>query len=304
MIKGVLFERIGGIAVARIISQRPLLICFIFSLQVVILFSNCQFAETNIALNKLATASSVETYGTQTCKAFDGKLDTRWASVENSDKEWIFVDLEELVSISKVVLKWESSYGKSYSIDVSDDAENWKTIFETTNGDGGVDSIDADSIKCRYVRMNASKRGTIYGFSLNEFEVFDSHSTNVALTKKSQASSVETDGTQVYKAFDGDSSSRWASAENSHIEWIYVDLGKKYDISKLILKWELAYAVLYKLQISDDANVWKTFYNTDKGNGGNEIIKGISARGQFVRMYVTKRGTSYGYSLLEFEIYE
>ena len=262
-----------------------------------------QKKSTNIALDKKAIASTIETDGTQIPKAFDGDMNTRWASKENSDKEWIYVDLNETVFISRVVLKWEFSYGNAYTIDISDDTLIWTTIFKTTTGNGGVDTIDAGNKKCRFVRMNASKRGTPYGYSLFELEVLDMNSKNLALNKAGKSSSIETDGTQPYKAIDGDMESRWASAENAGEAWIFVDLEKQYEISRIVLQWELAYAAAYQLQISDDAKTWKAFYSEINGNGEIDIVEGLSVTGRYVRLLATKRGTAYAYSLYEFEVY-
>lgn len=276
---------------------------FLIFFAIAIVLTKCKSAETNLTLSQFGSASSVETDGTQIHKAFDGNMETRWGSAENSDKEWIFVDLESSKTISKVVLKWEFSYAKSYSIDVSDDALSWTSIFETTTNDGDVDSIDAHAVKARYVRMNAKERATIFGYSLHEFEVLDELSKNIALNKPVQASSVETDGTQVFKAFDGKLETRWGSAENSDLEWIAIDLGKQQKISKIVLNWELAFAISYELQISNDAKTWKTIYATTDGNGETDLIEGLSEKGRYVKMKASKRGSEFGYSLLEFEVY-
>ena len=257
----------------------------------------------NIALNKTARASSVETDGTQAYKAFDGDLSTRWASAENVSTAWIVVDLGSVLSISKLILKWEYSYAKAYQIEVSNDAAAWKTIYTTSKGKGDSEVISNLHASGRFVRMNATERGTIYDYSLLEFEVYDIHSVNVALNKTYLASSIETDGTQQHKAFDGDTLSRWGSKESSDLEWIYVDLGAEFSISKVLLKWELAYAKAYQLQVSNDAVNWTTVFSTTTGKGGLDEIAGLTVTGRYVRMNATERGTEWGFSLYEFAVY-
>ena len=265
--------------------------------------SKSDSAITNIALNKSAEASSVETDGTQAYKAFDGNSTTRWASAENTNTAWIWVDLGSVMPISKLVLKWEYSYAKAYQIEVSTDAVNWKSIYTTANGDGDSDIISNLTEVCQFVRMNAAERGTIYGYSLLEFEVYDTHLVNVALNKTYKASSVETDGTQQNKAFDGDTLSRWGSKESSDLEWIYVDLGAVFSLTKVSLKWELAYAKSYQIQLSNDAINWTTIYSTTTCKGGADEISGLQVAGRYVRMYATERGTEWGYSIYEFAVY-
>ena len=260
-------------------------------------------AIANIALNKIAKASSVETDGTQAYKAFDGNSKTRWASAENTNTAWVYVDLGSVVSISQVILKWEQSYAKTYQIEVSTDAATWTSIYTTSTGNGDSDVISNLKAVGQFVRMSGTDRGTIYGYSLLEFEVYDIHLVNVALNKTYRASSVETDGTQPNKAFDGDTISRWGSKESSEFEWIYVDLGAVFSLTKVSLKWELAYAKSYQVQVSNDALNWTTIYSTTKGKGGVDEISELAVAGRYVKMNATERGTEWGYSLYEFAVY-
>jgi len=132
---------------------------------------NATQSGTNIALYKVATASSLENSGYPATNAFDGNLNTRWSSAF-SDPQWIYVDLGATYNISEVVLYWEAAYGKSYQIQVSSDATNWTTIYGTTTGLGGTEDLAGLSGTGRYVRMYGTARGTPYGYSLWEFQVY------------------------------------------------------------------------------------------------------------------------------------
>ncbi|MFC8128313.1 discoidin domain-containing protein [Streptomyces sp. NPDC057302] len=129
---------------------------------------------TNIALGKPATASSFQP-GSGDCpctasNAVDGKQGTRWAS-DWSDPQWLQVDLGSTTSFKHVQLNWETSYAKTYTIQTSDDGQNWKTVREVRGGNGGVDDFDVSG-SGRYVRVNGTERGTGYGYSLYEFGVY------------------------------------------------------------------------------------------------------------------------------------
>lgn len=126
---------------------------------------------TNIALYKAATASSLENASYPATNAFDGNLATRWSS-QFSDPQWIYVDLGATYNISEVTLYWEAAYGKSYQIQVSSDATNWTTIYSTTTGLGGTEDLAGLSGTGRYVRMYGTARGTVYGYSLWEFQIY------------------------------------------------------------------------------------------------------------------------------------
>jgi hypothetical protein len=70
------------------------------------------------------------------------------------------------VRIDEVLLNWETAYGKSYQIQVSNDASTWTNVYSTTTGDGGIDDISFAAVNARYVRMDGTLRGTVYGYSL------------------------------------------------------------------------------------------------------------------------------------------
>jgi hypothetical protein len=129
-------------------------------------------AGTLLSQGKPATASSTEGAGFEAARAVDGSSSTRWASVEPATtNQWIYVDLGTTATIDRVVLNWEAAYAKSYQVQVSSNASTWTSLFSTTSGDGGVDDL-AVSGSGRYVRILCTKRGTSYGYSLWELQVY------------------------------------------------------------------------------------------------------------------------------------
>ncbi|MFD9698659.1 glycosyl hydrolase family 8 [Lentzea sp. NPDC059081] len=116
------------------------------------------------------------------------------------------------------------------------------------------------------------------------------------------ASSVEGSGFEAGKAVDGSTSTRWASAEAHDPEWIRVDLGSTYKVSRVRLNWEAAYARAYQVQTSSDGSSWTDVYSTSSGDGGVDDLT-VSGTGRYVRVYGTARGTEWGYSLWELEVY-
>ena len=127
--------------------------------------------DINLALHRTATASSTESSSLGAAKAFDGDAATRWGSKEGSDPQWIAVDLGASATIHQIKLSWEAAYGKAYTIQTSDDNKTWTTIYSTTSGKGGNETLSVTG-HGRYVRMYGTKRGTSYGYSLYEFGVY------------------------------------------------------------------------------------------------------------------------------------
>ncbi|PUZ26771.1 Beta-galactosidase/beta-glucuronidase [Chitinophaga costaii] len=125
----------------------------------------------NLAFHKPAVASSTAHDGDSASAVADGSTGSRWSS-QYTDHEWVYVDLGQDQPISTVVLNWETAYAKAYSVQVSADAQTWKEVYHTTNGQGGMETIDFTPVKARYVRMEGSKRATEWGFSLYDFEVY------------------------------------------------------------------------------------------------------------------------------------
>jgi xyloglucan-specific exo-beta-1,4-glucanase len=126
----------------------------------------------NLALNHTVTVSSVESTSLPGANAVDGSLGTRWASAQGVDPQWIYVDLGATYNVTRVKLSWEAAYATAYQVQVSPDATNWTNIYSTTTGTGGVNDLTGLTGSGRYVRMNGTARGTVYGYSLWEFEVF------------------------------------------------------------------------------------------------------------------------------------
>jgi len=262
-----------------------------------------QTLTANLALHKPVVAST-SYYGYPPVNATDGNSSSRWSS-QFTDNEWIYVDLGSVYTIARVVLRWETAYGRGYQIQVSNDASSWSEVYRTSTGDGAVDEVTlAVPVWGRYVRMLGTERGTAYGYSLYEFEVYGGipAPVNVALGKTVEASTSYS-GYPAGNVTDGDASSRWSSAF-SDSQWIYVDLGAVYTIHQVVLRWEAAYGRGYKLQVSSNTFTWSDVYSTSTGDGGvDDITLASPVSGRYVRLLGTQRATAYGYSLWEFEVY-
>lgn len=258
----------------------------------------------DLAEGQPATASSVKNGNPErvASKAVDGDPTTRWGS-EYADPQWLRVDLGRLTEIERVRLNWEAAYGLAYEVQVSDDAVNWTTIYSTTSGDGGVDDLTSLAGTGRYLQVMGTQRGTTYGYSLWDLNVYGAP-IDLAEGAPATASSVKNANPDriAAKAVDGDSATRWGS-EYADPQWIQVDLGQTTEVTNVRLNWEPAYATAYQLQVSDDAANWTTIYSTTGADGGADVLEGLSGNGRYVRMYGTARGTGYGYSLWDFEVF-
>ncbi len=146
-----------------------------------ILLADFSAASTLLSLNKRAVASSIQqnsaTYDPG--HVTDGDLATRWASTNNHDPEWIYIDLQNNAAIDRVVIRWWSAYAVAYEIQVSGDATNWIAVYATSTGDGAVDDV-ALSATGRFVRMYGTLRSNTRSpgrYSMYEMEVYGAAGT-------------------------------------------------------------------------------------------------------------------------------
>jgi len=125
---------------------------------------------------------------------------------------------------------------------------------------------------------------------------------DLALGHGAVASTIETVSFPATMAVDADTTgSRWSSTYADD-NWMYVDLGAKFNLCQVKLYWEVALGKDFDIDISDDAVNWTTA-STIRGNTSYVNTIGISASARYVRMWGIARGTGWGYSLYAFKVY-
>jgi len=269
----------------------------------------------------LASSESSTTFLAK--NAVDGNTATRWNSKANLDPQWIRVDLGKKLSLSKVSLVWDTACAKSYQVQVSDDGTSFTRVFSTTTGDGGTDNITLTATG-RYVRVFGTVRcDTTRGYSLQEFKVYGAPQASPSPTRspspspsptatpdplvsqgKPAKASTEADATAVAgNAVDGSTSTRWTSVSGVDPQWLRVDLGAIYHLSRVTLLWNTACATGYQIQVSDDGNTWTNIFLTTNSDGATDDLP-LQGNGRYVRMFGTARCTATaGYSVNEFKVY-
>ncbi|KQY46871.1 discoidin domain-containing protein [Cellulomonas sp. Root137] len=261
-----------------------------------------------LSQGKTVTASSVENADyTPASAAVDGNAGTRWASTA-SDAQWLTVDLGATAQVNQVVLTWEAAYGSGYQIRTSENGTSWTSIYSTTTGKGGKETLDVTG-SGRYLQVLGTKRATGYGYSLWEVQVYGTPggtqpptgtcgTANVAQGRTATASSSEQGaGTAAGLAVDGNAGTRWAStfADN---QWWQVDLGASQAVCNVTLSWEGAYGKTFRVQGSADGTAWTTLSTLTNGTGGTQSIA-LTGTARHLRLDLQTRGTGYGFSLWE-----
>ena len=124
----------------------------------------------NLALNKPATASSVEGRQWAPANAVDSDSTSRWSS-GFSDPQWIAVDLGAQWQLSEIRLSWENAHATAYRVEVSTDGKKWQKVYSTGSSIGGDVTIEVAKVAARKVRVYCTKRSNQYGYSIYGIDV-------------------------------------------------------------------------------------------------------------------------------------
>jgi hypothetical protein len=262
-----------------------------------------------------AFASSHEGPCLFAAKAIDGDTTgSRWSS-KWTDGEWITVDLGAVRSVSSVKLVWENASAKEYLVQASSDGATWTNVASKTDGVWGPRTDElVFTASARYVRMQGVKRTSGYGYSLYEMQVFGP-SASITPDVKLTGSTTPVSATSTENGFapanvvDANHESRWASVWSGNPQAdnqaITLDLGATKTISTVYLEWEgvAAYGKDYKIQVSSNGTSFTTAKSIVGADGNNDLVANLAASGRYVRVQGVRRGTGYGYSLYNVEVY-
>ena len=111
-------------------------------------------------------------------KAVDGNMGSRWQAASVGEAWWK-MDYGTSQKFNRVNITWETSYAKSFSIQGSNDDENYTTIKTITgqnidNPNNFKQVIDLDQLyDYQYVKFVGTENANGYGFSFYEFEVME-----------------------------------------------------------------------------------------------------------------------------------
>jgi beta-glucosidase len=124
---------------------------------------------------------------------------------------------------------------------------------------------------------------------------------NLALYKTASATSMEGSTYGPEKAVDGNMGTRWSSSFSDPQAFI-VDLGALFHVDDVTLYWEWAYGKEYIISISDGIGAWVEVHHETNGDGGLDRVA-VNATARKIMMLGLQRGTTFGYSLFEFEVH-
>jgi hypothetical protein len=128
------------------------------------------------------SAANMSTWGVAELVLFDNNQEVRVAGPDHftsawmsagSGEEWVYVDLGRPCTFDRVVLSWIRRAAEG-SIQVSNNATDWKTLQPLPHAEGLTDEIHLDGVaNGRYVRVLMTRPGESGGnYILSELEVY------------------------------------------------------------------------------------------------------------------------------------
>ena len=169
----------------------------------------------NLALNKTAIATS----GTATA-GNNGSQGDRWESTHGVDSQTWQVDLGSSQTFNAIVIYWEGAYGKTFTIEAGNDVDGETgyltggTTIASVTGQTLTGSfpyeqvIPVNSTTARYIKFNGIERGTQWGYSFWEFEVYNDASLAATSLTISGATSKQVGQTEQFTYTATNSSSK------------------------------------------------------------------------------------------------
>ena len=143
--------------------------------------------------------------------------------------------------------------------------------------------------------------------------VYNVETDNLALNQPATAGF---NNDQAGVANDGNAGNRWGSSGAVHYDadqenfgdWWYVDLGAKYNVLAVRIKWETARPNDYDIRISDDFTNWTTLATyTDYPEAEKSVVYDdlIAVPGRYIGVWARHgyNNLAWGISMYEFEVY-
>ena len=119
----------------------------------------------------------------------DGDKKTRWAATSRGN-EWIKFDFGEPKEIGSLIITWETAFASDYSIFVSNDDQEYTSVFHDTPSSKPGETPIVINQTCRYLKLTMDSAGTGYPYSIYEMEVRDA-GTIITDLKTASAETVE-----------------------------------------------------------------------------------------------------------------
>lgn len=136
-------------------------------------FNQLRFQELDVKQNQILIPKVIASSGQSSAHfILDGKRFSAWQSAPGA-AQTLTLDFQNRREFGGIVLHWGAKYFASrYLVQLSDDGQQWHTVREVLNGNGGDDPLDLPESDARFLRLNL-QAGPEKFYRLQELEVKD-----------------------------------------------------------------------------------------------------------------------------------
>jgi hypothetical protein len=104
--------------------------------------------------------------------AIDGNPQTTWRSGTVANDQWMLLDFGDSREYGGLVIDWDGEdYATAYSIETSDDEQNWAVGYHSEQGNGGRDYVYLPEGESRFVRVHMRRSRRDQGYAIAELAV-------------------------------------------------------------------------------------------------------------------------------------
>lgn len=220
-------------------------------------------------IGALASSTYTVTRGYEVDKAFDDDLNTRWNAISNSGSHsWIQINYGKSVTFDKISV-YEDKNPEVQRVSAFEiqywDGSRWQVCASGEKiTDAGV-TLSFEPVTAQFVRLYC-KRVVGDSASIAEFEVYNGEekltvpasAVTDTYAPGYYASSIYSSDYDAEKAFDGDSNTRWNSANGAPVnQWLMVSFGRTVSVDSVTLSEALDRISKFEIQYYDGSQ-WKT----------------------------------------------
>ncbi len=108
--------------------------------------------------------------------ALDGNPQTTWRSGTVANDQWMMLDFGDSHEYGGLVIDWDAAdYATAYSVETSNDEQNWSPAYTSDQGNGGRDYVYLPEGESRFLRiqMRGTSRGQGYAIAQVEVKPFE-----------------------------------------------------------------------------------------------------------------------------------
>jgi hypothetical protein len=244
------------------------------------------------------------------------QADGRWGSWGDPDAPngWLAVEFDQAWEVARLTIEWEGAFASKYKVQVATGDGDWVDATDITGNDviesnGGSDEINfpgilADRLRIYGVEYDMAPGISIFTVSVGGWFVplsptAPTPSPTRAPTQTPTAPTVTPDpvpliaATASYQEGGNPASNvlqdggRWGSwgdpdAPNG---WLEVQFDNLYDVSKVTIDWEAAYASKYKIQVATGDGDWVDATDVITSSGGDETVDFDGVLADKLRIY-------------------